>query len=269
MIGEGQGDRRDRHLQGHVLGLDTGQHLVEIEAAVQANRRTGFDRREEIEQPEDVRRRGRDLEPIVGAQTQRLDPVSRCVAQRTMGVAHRLGHAGRARTEHQHRVGVGVGVGVGVDVYVGVGVSCGVSALGRNGFCFALAGPELAIGDVHDPLGAQLRAEHAYRVVVSDAQHRCRQRDRIGDLGAFPCRADEDRNAPGANDAEHRGEELDAVGHHDRDPGTRLDSTSAQRRCDVAHGGVERLEGPGVLPRANGDAVAEPLRSPSQTAIQY
>ena len=43
MRGDGERDRRDRHLDRDAVGLDGVQHGVEVEAAVQAGARAGGD----------------------------------------------------------------------------------------------------------------------------------------------------------------------------------------------------------------------------------
>ena len=63
---------------------------------------------EDVEQPEDVDRRRRDLEAVVVGEAERGDPVLHAVTHRAVGVTDRLREAGGARAEHEHRVGVDV-----------------------------------------------------------------------------------------------------------------------------------------------------------------
>ena len=70
-----QRDRRHRHLQRHPLRLDAAQHLVEVETAMQPHRRAGLGGGQQVEQPEDVRRRRRDLKAVVRAEPERGHPV--------------------------------------------------------------------------------------------------------------------------------------------------------------------------------------------------
>ena len=81
MVGHRERDRGDRHLEGDPVGLDPAQHLVEVEAAVQAHGGAGLGRGEQVEQAEDVRRRA--WPPGSGRRRPRpraSHPVARCRA---------------------------------------------------------------------------------------------------------------------------------------------------------------------------------------------
>ena len=109
VVGHGQGDRRHRHLEGHAVGLDAAQHLVEVEAAVQPHGGAGLGGGQQVEQAEDVRRRRGHLEAVVGGRGRA--PRTQCAvarADRAVGVAHRLGQAGGARAEHEDGLVVAV-----------------------------------------------------------------------------------------------------------------------------------------------------------------
>ena len=71
-----QSDWRNCHLDGDSVVLDVLQHPVDIEATMQAHPHTGLQRRHDVEQAENVRRRRGDLNAVVGSQTQRLAPVT-------------------------------------------------------------------------------------------------------------------------------------------------------------------------------------------------
>ena len=96
----------DRLVEREVLVLHRAQRRVEVEPRVQAEPCAGGDGGEDVEQPEDVHGRRRDLEAVGVGEAERGDPVLHAVAHRTVGVADRLREPGRARAEHEHRVGV-------------------------------------------------------------------------------------------------------------------------------------------------------------------
>ena len=104
VVGHGQRDRRHRHLEGHPLGLDAVQHLVEVEATMQPHGGAGRRRRQQVQQAEDVRRGRGHLEPVVRTQAEGLAPVRGGAAHRPVGVADRLREPGGPRAEHQHRL---------------------------------------------------------------------------------------------------------------------------------------------------------------------
>ena len=104
VVGHGESDRGDRHLEGHPLALDALQHLVEVEPPVQPHGGAGLDGGQQVQEPEDVRRRGRHLEPVVGTEPEGGAPVRRRAGDRRVRVAHRLGQPRRARTEDEHRL---------------------------------------------------------------------------------------------------------------------------------------------------------------------
>ncbi len=104
MGGQRQRDRRDRHLDGDPVGLDVVQHLVDVEPTMQPNPRAGVQRHHDVEQSEDVRRRCHDLHAVGRCQAECVTPVPHGHRERAVGVPDRLGHAGRAGTEHEQRV---------------------------------------------------------------------------------------------------------------------------------------------------------------------
>ena len=104
VIGHGQRNGGDRHLERHAIFLDAAELLVEVEAAVQPDGRAGRGRGEQVQEPEDVRRRRRHLEAVLGAEPQRADPVGGAEVDRPVRVPHRLGPVGRPRAEDEHGV---------------------------------------------------------------------------------------------------------------------------------------------------------------------
>ena len=99
MVGHGQRDRGDGHLERHPLVLNAAQLLVEVEAAVQADGGAGRRGGEQVQQPEDVRRRRRHLEAVVVDRApSAVDPVRRAQVDGPVRVAHRLRAVGRARS---------------------------------------------------------------------------------------------------------------------------------------------------------------------------
>jgi hypothetical protein len=105
VVGEGERDRRDRHLHRDLVGLDRAQHPVQVEPAVQPHPDPELERGRDVEQPEDVRRRGGDLNTVRAGQLQGVPPVADRGPQRAMGVDDRLGQAGGAGAEHKHGLG--------------------------------------------------------------------------------------------------------------------------------------------------------------------
>ena len=85
MVGHRERDRGDRHLERHPLLVDGTELLVEVEAAVQADGGTGRGGGQQVEQPEDVRRRRRHLEAVVVAETEGEAPVRRGQRRWTRG----------------------------------------------------------------------------------------------------------------------------------------------------------------------------------------
>ena len=67
--------RRDGHLQRRAVGRDVVQDRVEVEARVQADGRAGGRGGEQVQQPEDVRRRRGDLQAVIRGQLQAVPPV--------------------------------------------------------------------------------------------------------------------------------------------------------------------------------------------------
>ena len=164
MGGQRQRDRRDGHLDGDPVGLDVVQHLVDVEAAMQPDPRAGVQRHHDVEQAEDVRRRRHDLHAVGRRQSEGVAPVPR--RPRTpVGVPHRLGHAGRAGTEHEQRVRV----------------------RGRRFDC-------------RRPGVTGSSSRHRHRAgehrVIADGVRRLRHRKRVLDFGLPPRRAEQDRAAP-------------------------------------------------------------------------
>ena len=80
------------------------EHDVQIESTMQPHRGTGARGGQQIQEAENVRGRRGDLEAVGRAEAQRLTPVRRAVAHRTMCVANRLRETGGARAEHQYRL---------------------------------------------------------------------------------------------------------------------------------------------------------------------
>ena len=181
MGGQRQSDWCDGHLDGDPVGLDVVQHGVDVEAAVQPDPGAGVERHHDVEQPEDVRRRGHDLHAVSRRQVQRVTPVPHRRGERSVGVTHRLGHARRARAEHEQRIGFG---------------SKGI----RTSACPGV------IGLVERQHRHQL-GEHR---MVADRVRRRGQRERVLDLGALPRRAQQDRRRTKPPDGPQRDDELRA-----------------------------------------------------------
>ncbi len=106
--GQCQRDRGDRHLDGDAVGFDVAQHGVDVETAVQPDPRPGVERRHDVEQTQDVRRRRHHLHAVGSGQLQRVAPLPHRRGQGPVGVPNRLGHSGGTRAEHVDGVRVGV-----------------------------------------------------------------------------------------------------------------------------------------------------------------
>ena len=184
------------------------QHLVEVEAPVQPHRGPGRRRGQQVEQPEDVRRRRGHLEPVVGTRAQGGAPVRGGVADRVVRVAHRLGQAGGARAEDQHRLGRRrlrphrrpVGRRAPATPLAVAGSSSSVtrpapSRSASNGAAAASATPWTG------PVSSSACA----------------------DLDPLPRRADQDGGGTQLADGVDGDHELDPVGHHHRHPVARPD----------------------------------------------
>ncbi len=104
MVRHCQSDRCHSHLEGHSLGLYPVQYLVQIESPMQADRCSRGSCSHQIQQTEDVRRRGGDLEAILRAEIQRGTPVGGGQTHREMGVPDRLRKTGRPRAEDENRL---------------------------------------------------------------------------------------------------------------------------------------------------------------------
>ena len=96
MGGDGQSDWCDCHLDGDPVVLNVLQHAVDIESAMQSHPYAGLQRRHDVEQAENVRRRRRDLNAVVGGQTQGLTPMPHRDLQRMMAVPNGFRQAGRS-----------------------------------------------------------------------------------------------------------------------------------------------------------------------------
>jgi hypothetical protein len=75
MRGDSQSDWCNSHLDGDAVGFDVRQHAVDVEPAMQPHPDAGLQRRHDVEQAEDVRRRCGDLDPVARGQTQRATPM--------------------------------------------------------------------------------------------------------------------------------------------------------------------------------------------------
>jgi hypothetical protein len=85
------------------------EQLVDVESAVQPQPAARVQHSGDVEQPENVTRRCRDLQAILGAQLQGRAPVLHRCFECGVSVPNGLRHPGRSRAEYQHRVIVGSG----------------------------------------------------------------------------------------------------------------------------------------------------------------
>ncbi len=108
MVGHCERDRRDRHLEGHPFFLNGAQFLLEVETAVQTDCCAGLGGGQQVEEPEDVRRRRRHLETVVVPETECAAPVRRGQGDGRVRMADRLGSVRRAGTEDEDGIRAGV-----------------------------------------------------------------------------------------------------------------------------------------------------------------
>jgi hypothetical protein len=247
VVGHREGDRRDRHLEGHPLPLDRAEDLVEVEAGVQANGGPGLDGGEEVQQPEDVRRRRGHLEAVLRSQPERVDPVGRGPGQGGVGVADGLGQARGARAEDEHDVGVRRWVG----------------PLGRPA-----AGGDRRIVEVGDR-GAEEVGQERERRRFAHPVDRAGGAEGVADLHRLPHRAEEDDGGAELAEGRHDDQELDPVAAHQRDPVARTDAPVGQEVGDAVAPGVEVGEGPLLGPGPDRATLAEAGRGSPQPAVQH
>ena len=252
MVRHGQRDGGDRHLQGHALGRDAAQHLVEVEPAVQPDRGAGLRGGEQVEEAEDVRRRRRHLEPVVGAEAQGRAPVRRRPADRRVRVADRLGEPGRARAEDEDHV---------------VGGAC----LGARGPATAVGQRRLERGrvvEVGHAIAAQAVGEQRGRGAVGDGVAGTRgQLQGVVDLGGLPRRAQEHGRGADLADRVDRDHELRTVRHHHRNAVARTDAAVHQVPGEGVAEAVEVPERPAVVTGPDGIPIAVPVRGPLQPPV--
>ena len=225
VVGHAERDRRDRHLERHAFLLDGAQRRVEVEARVQADPRARGHRGHDVEQPEDVHRWRRDLEAVAVGEAERGDPVLDRVAQRAVGVAHRLREPGRPRAEDEHRVGVGIVVDGGDRG----------SADGGQRRRTRAPGPTERVGERRHPAASPSRAAGR------------RSRTACSTSVGLPRRAEHhDRRAElqRAVDREH---ELRPVGRHQRDAGATARAGGGQRRGPLVGAGLQVAEREGAV----------------------
>ena len=143
---------------------------------MQPDRRAGLGRGEQVQQAEDVRRRGGDLEAVVRSEAERHHPVRRAGADRRVGVAYRLGQPGRAGTEDEHGL-------VAVAHRAGIGR--------RIGSLESAPEDRRRVEVVRPAPIASFPASSGAVVGVSDRVRRVGDVQRMTHLAGFPRRADE------------------------------------------------------------------------------
>jgi hypothetical protein len=211
VIGEGQRDRRDRHLHGDPVGLDVVQHALQVEPPVQPHPDAQLEGRGDVQQAEDVAGRGRDLDPVVLGQFQGVPPVADGRAQRAVRVPDGLRQAGGARAEHEDGLGGWVVRPCGADA-----ASC----------CYRL-------------VQVQHRHEAREHRVVAHRVLRVRDRERVLGLGLLPRGAEQHHRGAEPPDRLDRDDPLRAVRAHERDPVAGLDTTLGEGGRQPVGQGVE------------------------------
>ena len=157
------------------------EHRVDVEAWMQAHRRARGGGRDEVEEPEHMRRRCRDLEAVIGGQPQRRAPVHDPRAERAVGMAHRLRQAGRSGAEDEDRVRVRP-----IDVQPQSLPTLVDDVAEKPG-----------IVDVDELRRVEVRCEELASRLVVDHMSRSGEVDACKrDLGLLPCRAQRDQRTP-------------------------------------------------------------------------
>ena len=77
------------------------EHFVEVESAVEPNGCSRRYRRQQIQQPENMRGGCCDLEAVIGPKTEHGAPMCRGMPHRLVRVTHGLGQSRRPGTEHE------------------------------------------------------------------------------------------------------------------------------------------------------------------------
>ena len=194
--------------------------------AVQAHRGAGRGRGEQVEQAEDVRRRRGHLEPVVGAEPERLAPVRGGVADRAVRVAHRLRQPGRARAEHEHRL---------------VGRRARRRPAARSRSSARAASSAGAVVEVGDAVGAQPLGEQRGAGTVGDGVRPGAVSSTAWSTSTrLPRRAEQHGGRAELADGVDRDDELDPVRHHHRHPVAGPDAArrrgGGRRRCRAGRG---------------------------------
>ena len=156
-----------------------------------------------------------------------------------MGVAHRFGESGRARTEDEDRLG------------------CGRHSARR--------GPGPTVGERVDRSivqpGHVVRLEHIGQqgrgVAVRHGVDRARQVEGVLDLGRLPGRAEEDGRRPQLADGVDGDHEFHPVGRHQRDPIACRDPLGRQMARQCIAQTVKIAKRPRGVATADSDAIAE------------
>ena len=210
MVRQGQRDRRDRHLHGDPVGLDVVQHPVQVEPPVQPHPDAQLKRGRDVQQAEDVARRGGDLDPVVLGELEGVAPVPDGRAQRPVRVPDGLRQPGGARAEHED------GLGLRVRHRLRQAASC----------CYRL-------------VQVQHRQQAREYGVVAHRVLRVRDRDGVLGLGLLPRRAEQHHRGAQPPDRLDGDDPLRAVRAHQRDPVPRLDAVAGERGGKAVRQGVE------------------------------
>ena len=197
------------------------QHRIDVEPGMQPDPRARVERRRDVQQAENVRRRRHDLHAVGRGQVECRPPVRDGDGEGAVSVPRGLRHARRARTEHEQRVGVGVGRGEFPRTW-------------RDGV-----------------VEVQHRHHLGQHRMVADRMCRGGQGKGMLDLGSLPCRAQQDDGAAETPDRTHRDDELGAVGGHQRDAVTGAHAALLEH---CRHAAGQRIQlGSGVLTVPEGE----------------
>ena len=253
MLRHRQRDRCDRHLEGDAVGLDATQYLVQIEPPVQPHARPGRCCSQQVEQTEDVGRGCRDLEPIVGAEAERVAPVPRGDSDRAMRVTYGLRQTRRARAEDEH----------GLVVLAGPFDRRAATPARQHGVAHG------RVVEIGDPITTEPLRQQRGTIAVGDRVRGPRQFERMLDLECLPCGAERHRGRAGLADAVEGHHELRPIREHHGDAATSADTDRHEVMSERVGAAVELGKRESIVTEAHCRALAGLVGRPFEALVHH